>query len=126
MQPLKSKLKVENISHRGVPFYLLFKDFSITIEKIYFLKSFIIVSEVKCPKECECIDHNECSWSVDLIQEIEAARVANNHILWNSYSSKFRQQICSFEEKKVCCCQSDRLSFSNEKKISSETYGKPC
>ena len=27
MQPLKSKWNVENISHRGVPFYLLFKDF---------------------------------------------------------------------------------------------------
>ena len=95
------------------------------MKKNHFLEYFIIVSEVKCPKECECIDHNECSWSVDLIQEIEAARVANNHILWNSYSSKFRQQICSFEEKKVCCCQRDQLSISNEKKISSETYGKP-
>ena len=27
-QPLKSRSNVENISHRGVPFYLLFKDFS--------------------------------------------------------------------------------------------------
>ena len=33
-QPLKSRSNVENISHRGVPFYLLFKDFKKNIKKI--------------------------------------------------------------------------------------------
>ena len=31
-QPLKSKWNVENISHRGVPFYLLFKDFRLLLK----------------------------------------------------------------------------------------------
>ena len=35
-QPLKSRSNVENISHRGVPFYLLFKDFSIFKSSINF------------------------------------------------------------------------------------------
>ena len=35
-QPLKSRSNVENISHRGVPFYLLFKDFRKKMQKLQF------------------------------------------------------------------------------------------
>ena len=74
--------------------------------------------------ECECIDPNQCLWSADLIQKIEIARVAGDFKLWNSYSNQFRKQICSFEEKKVCCCQSDKQYVSNQEEILSKKHGK--
>ena len=77
-----------------------------------------------CPVECQCVDHSQCLWSVDLMQKIEAARILSNSELWNSYISQYRQQICSFNEKKVCCCQSDQPNFSNEEAAPSIKYGK--
>ena len=40
-----------------------------------------------------------------MIQKIEAARQASDFEAWHSYKDQFRLQICSFDEKKVCCCQ---------------------
>ena len=51
------------------------------------------------------------------MQKIEAAQIIGDSVSWNSFSNQFRQQICSFEEKKVCCCHDNQREESTPPKL---------
>ena len=69
-----------------------------------------LFSESKCPSECDCLENAKCKWSVELQQNMEDARSANNGKLWNAYVNRFRKHICSYEEQKVCCCGDQQIA----------------
>ena len=87
----------------------------ITVTLLFSCLAQNIISENVCPMNCECLEHEKCQWSKDLIQKIEMARIGANADLWNFYNSQYRKKICSFEEKKICCCQKNTKSGFTEK-----------
>ena len=75
-----------------------------------------------CPSGCNCVEYNKCNWSNQLIL------VLDNHLReythsWNWHFWLFRQNICDWKERKICCCGSEELPPEKVKPIQDCKWG---
>ena len=64
----------------------------------------------ECRTGCDCRNYKHCEWSLNGVQLL--GMLNKTQSLYIVTSRKFRENICSMPEKKVCCCGVRQVSNS--------------
>ena len=78
--------------------------------------------DMACPSGCNCVDYNKCNWSNQLILVLNNALQEYTHA-WNWHFWLFRQNICDWNNRKVCCCGTEQMQPEKIKPVQDCKWG---